>query len=184
MNKAVFLALAILSALGIVIFISRNDYNGGDNRPLNEKLVSFLQEYIRINTTHPKPEYDNAISFLEKHAKADGFNYQEVLLPSGNKVLVITFHGSDPSLPALSLNHHMDVVPASIEGWIKPPFAGEIYEGNIIGRGTQDMKGIGATHYFALKELKQQGFIPRRTIHIFAVPDEEVGGFKGNKRIR
>src|SRR5205807_1723546 len=52
----------------------------------------------------------------------------------------------------------------------------------IIGRGTQDMKGIGAVHYFALKALKQAGIYPRRTIHIFAVPDEEIGGFTGSKQ--
>lgn len=181
MNKQTVSFLALLSIFGIFFAVYQSNSTGGDNRPLNKQLVSFLQEYIRINTTHPTPEYDKAISFLKKHAQVDGFNHQEVLLPSGKKVFLIVLQGTDSSLPALALNHHIDVVPASLEGWIKAPFAGEIYEGNIIGRGTQDMKGIGATHYFALKELKQQGFIPRRTIYLFAVPDEEIGGFKGTK---
>ena len=178
MNKSI-LVLTVLITCSI-FFVSYWN-KGGDFRPLNEQLVSFLQQYIRIDTTHPTPNYDAAIRFLKKQADTDGFKYQEINLPSGKKVLIIVYQGTDPSLPAIALNHHMDVVPASSEGWIKPPFAGEIYENNIIGRGTQDMKGIGALHYFALKELKQQGFFPRRTIYIFAVPDEEIGGFKGTK---
>ncbi len=181
-NKHSIICLALLAAtVYLVGLIARSSYAGGDTRPLNEQLVSFLQDYIRIETTHPNPAYDKALSFLKKHALADGFTYQEVSLPSGNTAAIISFIGTSPELPALALNHHMDVVPASAEGWITPPFAGEIYAGSIIGRGTQDMKGIGATHYFALKELKEHGFVPKRSIHIFAVPDEEVGGFKGTK---
>ena len=49
----------------------------------------------------------------------------------------------------------------------------------VYGRGTQDMKGIGVCHYIAMKTLKNQGVTPKRTIHLIAVPDEEIGGFKG-----
>ena len=181
MNKLILALLVLVTGGSFVMVMQHKGYQGGDERPLDEQLVSFLQEYVRINTTHPKPDYAQAIRFLKKHVQADGFAYQEIRLPSGNPVLVITYPGTDSSLPALALNHHMDVVPADPAGWVTPPFAGEIYKGSIIGRGTQDMKGIGATHYFALKTLKQQGLPPRRTIHIFAVPDEEVGGFKGTK---
>lgn len=181
MNKKTMLTSALLSILSISIICFYHNYNRGDFRPLNEQLVSFLQDYIQIDTSHPNPPYDKAIDFLRKHAEHDKFNYQKVKLPSGKEVFVIAFEGDNPSLPALALNHHMDVVPASAEGWVKPPFAAELYEDTIIGRGAQDMKGIGATHYFALRELKQQGFVPSRTIYLFAVPDEEIGGFKGTK---
>ena len=181
-SKHSIVCLALLAAtVYLVGLIARSSYAGGGTHPLHEQLVSFLQDYIRIETTHPNPAYDKALSFLKKHALSDGFEYKEVPLPSGNTAAIISFIGSESGLPALALNHHMDVVPATPEGWITAPFAGEIYEGSIIGRGTQDMKGIGTTHYFALKELKEQGFVPKRSIHIFAVPDEEVGGFKGTK---
>lgn len=181
MNKKTIITSVLLSILSISIIRFYHNYNKGDIRPLNEQLISFLQNYIQIDTSHPNPNYNAAISFLRKHAEQDRLNFQKVLLPSGKEVFVIAFEGSDPSLPALALNHHMDVVPANAEDWIKPPFAGALYENSIIGRGTQDMKGIGATHYFALKELKEKGFIPARSIYLFAVPDEEIGGFKGTK---
>lgn len=150
------------------------------SEPINEQLVSFLRQYIQIDTTHPTPAYDEAIVFLERHF-SNIFSSKQVLLPSGKKVLIISVEGSDKSLKSLALNHHMDVVPANPQGWSVPPFAGQIVNGNIIGRGTQDMKGIGAIHFFALKQLVEAGFKPKRSIHIFAVPEEEVGGFKGTK---
>ncbi len=146
------------------------------------EMVQFLQEYLRINTAHPNPDYAGARALLKKQALKDGFLYQEVSLPSGLAAVIITLEGTDPSLEALAMNHHMDVVPApNEEEWIAHPFKAEIYEGNLIARGVQDMKGVGAIHYFALKALKDSGTHPQRTIHIFAVPDEERGGFKGTK---
>lgn len=41
---------------------------------------------------------------------------------------------------SILLNSHMDVVPVFEEYWIVPPFSGEIRDGKIYGRGTQDMK--------------------------------------------
>lgn len=165
-------------SLGVYTYLKHPEKTGC----LNDQMISFLQEYIRIDTTHPHPHYDEARAFLKKHAARDNFSYKEIPLPSGNTVLVITYQGTDPRLPALVLNHHMDVVPAlNTHEWIKPPFEGAIYNGDIIGRGTQDMKGVAAIHYFALKQIKELNAHHARTIHIFAVPDEEIGGFKGTK---
>lgn len=149
-------------------------------RSLQEDVVTFLQEYIAIDTSHPNPNYNNAISFLKKNAQVDGFEYQELLLPSGRPLFVMCLRGTDPDLPALLLNHHMDVVPAGdTSAWKVSPFLGLIHEDAVVGRGAQDMKGIAAVHYTALKALKKNKKSLSRTIYITAVPDEEIGGFKG-----
>lgn len=148
----------------------------------NEAMIHFLQKYISIETVFPAAPYEQAINLLSSQAALDGFTHQRIMLASDFPALIITYEGSNPSLPSLVLNHHMDVVPAPYsDGWIAPPFAGHVNEGMIIGRGTQDMKGVGVIHYFALKALKDAGIIPDRTIHLFAVPDEERGGFGGTK---
>ncbi len=150
----------------------------------NESMIQFLQQYIAIETVFPNPRYDEALSFLIEQATRDGFTYQTIRLPSGFPALIITYQGSDPSLPSLVLNHHIDVVPAPhTQEWLVPPFSGHIREGMVIGRGTQDMKGVGVVHYYALKALKEAGIQPERTIHLLAVPDEERGGFGGTGQL-
>jgi N-acyl-L-amino-acid amidohydrolase len=146
-------------------------------------MIPFLQKYLTINTSQPNPDYTAVCALFRAQAESDGFLYNEILLPSGKPVIVITYQGTEPSLPSLILNHHMDVVPAlNSEKWTLPPFAGAIDNEIIIGRGVQDMKGVGVAHYCALQELRNAGVQFARTVHIVAVPDEEIGGFTGTKQ--
>lgn len=149
----------------------------------DQEMISFLQQYITINTAQPNPNYESVCVFFKAQAEQDGLSYKRITLPSGHPVIVITYAGADPSLPSLILNHHMDVVPApNIKQWKTPPFAGLITDDVIIGRGVQDMKGVGVVYYCALKALKNAGIQPQRTIHFLAVPDEEIGGFTGTQQ--
>ncbi len=147
-----------------------------DNETKN--IVSFLQKYLKINTAHPNPNYDQAIELFQQQSRIDGFKSKVVSLSSRLKVLIITMQGADVSLPTLVLNNHMDVVPGSYDGKYDP-FGGCVHSNNIYGRGTQDMKGIGVAHYFALRQIMKERIALRRTIHIVMVPDEELGGFNG-----
>jgi len=154
-----------------------------------EKLITFFRAYLQVKTVHPNPDYQAVFALFEKQALRDGFECSYISLPSlhkqvhkqaERKVMVITQRGSDPTLPALGLNHHMDVVPAPDNGqWKHDPFAGILEDEMLYGRGTQDMKGVGVLHYGALQKLKQVHGIPKRTVHILLVPDEEIGGFSG-----
>merc|ERR1712117_99910 len=93
----------------------------------------------------------------------------------GKPILVITWQGSDPSLPSLRLNSHIDVVPVFPEHWTYPPFsAHKDDQGNIYGRGTQDMKCVGIQHLEAVRRLKADGKTIKRTIHISFVPAGKI----------
>ena len=149
----------------------------------DQEMISFLQQYITINTAQPNPDYESVCALFKAQAERDGFLYKHITLSSGKPVMIITYTGMDPSLPSLIINHHMDVVPAlNTQQWKTPPFGGVITDDVIIGRGVQDMKGVGVVHYFALKALKSAGIQPQRTIHFLAVPDEEIGGFTGTQQ--
>lgn len=93
----------------------------------------------------------------------------------------ITWIGSQPNLPSIMLNSHMDVVPVSKEFWTQPPFAANIDEnGRIFARGAQDMKSIGTQYLAAIRALKRDGIEHfKRTIHVIFVPDEEINGTYG-----
>lgn len=100
-----------------------------------------------------------------------------------NPVVVITWAGSEPELPTIMLNSHMDVVPVFSDRCTHSPFGAEIDdEGKIFARGAQDMKCLGTQYLAAIRALKNDGIDQlRRTIHVTFVPDEEVGGALGMK---
>lgn len=149
----------------------------------DQEMISFLQKYLTIDTAQSNPDYEAVCTFFKLQAEIDGLLYHKIILPSKRPVVVITYQGTEPSLPSLILNHHMDVVPAlNTEQWLRPPFSGAIHNDMIIGRGVQDMKAVGVVHYWALKTLKDANIQPRRTIYLIAVPDEEVGGFTGTQQ--
>ncbi|MEP6917614.1 MAG: M20/M25/M40 family metallo-hydrolase, partial [Acidobacteriota bacterium] len=80
--------------------------------------------------------------------------------------------------PILLLNH-LDVVPTDPARWSHDPFAAEIADGKIWGRGTIDMKGLGVVQLMAFLSLKRQNVPLDRDVIFMAVPDEEVGGGLG-----
>lgn len=66
--------------------------------------------------------------------------------------------------------------------WNHPPFSAfEDAEGNIFARGAQDMKCVGVQYLESIRRLQKQKFVPKRSIHVGFVPDEEIGGLLGMK---
>jgi acetylornithine deacetylase/succinyl-diaminopimelate desuccinylase-like protein len=84
--------------------------------------------------------------------------------------------GSDSSLPPLLVHAHLDVVPADATEWTVPPFAGEIRDGFVWGRGAVDMKDMCATLLTVLSRWSVEGTVPRRDIVLAFVADEEDTG--------
>ncbi|WP_457637221.1 M20 family metallopeptidase [Oceanithermus sp.] len=73
------------------------------------------------------------------------------------------------------LTGHMDVVPAGEEqDWPYPPFAGEVVDGELWGRGAVDMKGALAAMLAAMERLAADP--PPGRVRFLAVVQEEVGG--------
>jgi len=149
----------------------------------SHELTTFLQTYLRIDTSHPKPDYTSAIKLFEKQARHDGFTTQIIDLPSGRSVLCIHYpapNSHNLGLSTLALSSHMDVVPAgNTTLWKHDPFSGTIENDILYGRGTQDMKSVGVIQYGALLRLKKSGVKTERSICLLCVPDEEIGGFTG-----
>lgn len=98
---------------------------------------------------------------------------------------VYHLQGSDPELQPVAYHAHFDVVPAedSSEEWTHPPFAGEISDGFVWGRGAIDEKGLLISLWQALEELLGEGYTPTRSLYFCLGGDEEVGGAVGAKRI-
>ena len=100
--------------------------------------------------------------------------------------LLFTWEGKDPELKPIMLTGHMDVVPADEgegSGWVHPPFSGEIVDGSVWGRGTQDDKHSVIGILEAVEYLLKEGYQPERTIYLGFGHDEEIGGQQGATKI-
>ncbi len=70
---------------------------------------------------------------------------------------------------------HVDVVPANSEGWTYPPFAAEIHDGILWGRGVLDDKGPIIGSIYALKAIRDLNLPIDRRIRVMFGSDEECG---------
>lgn len=68
---------------------------------------------------------------------------------------------------------HLDVVPEG-DGWDFDPFGGAVQEGYVCGRGACDDKGPMVAAFYAMKALKDCGFVPEKTIRMILGLDEET----------
>jgi carboxypeptidase PM20D1 len=103
-----------------------------------------------------------------------------------NYSLLYTWPGKDKNLKPIILMAHMDVVPvedATKDQWTHKPFAGDIAEGYIWGRGALDNKSDLIGIMEAIEVLLAQGFQPQRTMYIVSGHDEERGGNQGAVKI-
>ncbi len=100
--------------------------------------------------------------------------------------LLYTWPGSDPSAKPIMLMAHQDVVPiapGTEKDWQADPFAGEIRDGFVWGRGAWDDKANLFAIFEAVETLAASGFKPRQTLYIASGHDEEIGGRQGGKAI-
>jgi acetylornithine deacetylase len=81
---------------------------------------------------------------------------------------------------SLILNGHIDVVPAGPrEAWSVDPYAAELRDGKVYGRGSVDMKAGIAAMTMALACVADAGFDPAGDVILESVVNEELGGFNG-----
>jgi len=79
---------------------------------------------------------------------------------------------------------HTDVVPAGdTEKWNQDPFAGQVKDGELLGRGAADMKGAIAAFVGALSELLSNGWTPEGSISFLITGDEEGPALNGTKKL-
>ncbi|QAY61174.1 M20/M25/M40 family metallo-hydrolase [Microbacterium protaetiae] len=94
--------------------------------------------------------------------------------------LMVRIPGVDRDRPALVLHGHLDVVPAIADDWSIDPFAGEVRDGLLWGRGAVDMKNMDAMMLTALADVLRAGQQPARDIVLTFFADEEDGGVRGS----
>lgn len=104
----------------------------------------------------------------------------------GGLSLLYRWQGTDSSRAPVVLMGHLDVVPVPDEAaplWSHPPFAGDLADGFVWGRGALDDKVSVVAILEAVESLLESGFQPSRTIYLAFGHDEEVSGRFGARSI-
>jgi acetylornithine deacetylase/succinyl-diaminopimelate desuccinylase-like protein len=147
---------------------------------MGEAVEELCAQLIRFDTTNrgrgDSAGEREAAEFVAGHL--DGAGLEPAILertPRRSNV-VTRVAGSDPSLAPLLVHAHLDVVPADPAEWTVPPFAGEIRDGFVWGRGAVDMKDMCANLLTVLARWAAEGRGPRRDIVLAFVADEEDNG--------
>jgi acetylornithine deacetylase/succinyl-diaminopimelate desuccinylase-like protein len=120
-----------------------------------------------------------SVELLQSVLDGPGLDLETFESAPGRASLVARIEGSDPGAPTLLLMGHTDVVPASLDGWQRDPFGGELVAGEVWGRGAIDMLNLTASMAVATRRLARSGWRPRGTLIYLAVADEEALGTYG-----
>lgn len=136
-----------------------------------------LQKMIACKTIDVKDCYDDTEFAKLRNVVAELFplvHQRCEKLTFSNDCWIYRLKGDDESHNIMLMSHH-DVVEA--EGaWQHPPFAGEIADGKIWGRGTVDTKTPLFAEFAALEAMLAEGFTPKCNVWIGSSGNEEHCG--------
>ncbi|TMK75243.1 MAG: M20/M25/M40 family metallo-hydrolase [Actinobacteria bacterium] len=146
---------------------------------VGSEAVALLQELIRIDTVNPPGNEEHAQLLLAETLTEAGFESELLAAEPGRPNLVARLRG-DIAGPTLCLLGHADTVPADTSEWSFDPWAGDVVDGEVRGRGAQDMKDQVAAEVAAAAALGRDGWRPRKgELLVVTTADEEMGAAAG-----
>src|SRR5262245_60003724 len=149
-----------------------------DAATIYQRPAELLQWLLRFNTTNPPGAEGPCIEYIRFVLAAVGIESTILALDPDRPNLIARIPGAGDA-PPLLLYGHVDVVTTEGQDWTHPPFAGEIADGFVWGRGALDMKGGVAMMLSAFRRAKaEEARLPGDVIFL-AVSDEEESGTNG-----
>lgn len=156
-------------------------------RDIGEETLDLLRRLIALQSVNDlTPDSGNeeaAANLFESFFDGLPVDIERIEPHPGRTTLVVTLRGTDPSAQPLTFLGHTDVVPVDEKHWTHPPFAGEISEGSIWGRGSVDMLHLTAAMAVVTRRLAEEvsrgGARPTGTLTFVAAADEEARGGLG-----
>ncbi len=147
------------------------------------EVVDLCRDLIRIDTSNfgdsSGPGERAAAEYVAASLAEVGIESTILESESGRASVLARWGNQDSSRPGLVVHGHLDVVPAQASDWSVDPFAAEIVDDYVVGRGAVDMKDFDAIMLAVVRDRQRSGRIPDRPILLVFTADEEAGGQLG-----
>jgi succinyl-diaminopimelate desuccinylase len=146
-----------------------------------DEAISLLQSLVRDSASvNPPGDVRESIRICQEKLAGEGFETELMgdteIIPN----LIATIRRGDG--PTLLFNAHVDVVPTgTVEAWSHRPFAAEIADGRVYGRGAGDDKASVTAQVMGAIAFVRSGVPFNGTLIVNVVGDEETGGRHGAK---
>ena len=140
-----------------------------------DELIAFTQQLVRIRSVYDAEEQtteaEAAYAVADK-MRAWGWDPQIVEVSPGRPNVIAVLDGGSPG-PTLMFEGHTDVVTeGDLSEWSFDPYAAEIRDGRLLGRGSADMKAGVAAMMYAARAVELAGSFSGRIV-VAALADEE-----------
>jgi acetylornithine deacetylase/succinyl-diaminopimelate desuccinylase-like protein len=147
------------------------------------EALEICRDLIRIDTSNfgddSGPGERKAAEYVAASLAEVGIESEIIESDSGRASVVARWGDQDSSRPGLLVHGHLDVVPAQAADWSVDPFAAEVVDGYLYGRGAVDMKDFDAMLLSVVRARQRASVIPDRPILLVFTADEEAGGVLG-----
>ncbi len=175
------LLAGLLGAACVRAALLKNPEKRGEPQPVDgEKAAKYAKdlsrmircETISVRESGPAEKFARYRAELEQLFPLVHERLERTLI---GDAMLFKWRGTDPARGAVVLMAHSDVVPAAGE-WDHPPFAGEIADGCVWGRGAMDTKGSLCALFNAVEELLAEGYTPPCDVYLASSNNEEIMG--------
>jgi acetylornithine deacetylase/succinyl-diaminopimelate desuccinylase-like protein len=177
----------VSAAVGLAMSFSVPALAATQPHPGEATFRAIYKELVETDTSHATGDCTLAAKRLAARLRTAGFPGGDlnIFVPEGLPLdggLIATLPGSDPSLGAVMLLAHLDVVDARREDWVRDPFVLIEEDGWFYARGSADDKAQAAIWIDTMARLKASGARPKRTIKMLLSCGEESGARINNVR--
>jgi succinyl-diaminopimelate desuccinylase len=145
-----------------------------------DEVVRFARRLVSTPSENPG-DTEEAVAEVAVEILEDLGGTPEIVRGEQGRPSVVARFGNGDR-PALAWNGHLDVVPAGdLSAWRHPPFAAEVVDDALIGRGAADMKGGIASALGAISAIRRSGVGLAGRLDLHLAADEELAGLHGTK---
>ena len=139
-----------------------------------QEALELLRSMIKTNTVNPPGNEKELAVKLAALMNSEGIEAETVEVLPGRDNLIVRMAGENHG-KLLAATGHLDTVPPGGIPWEHDPFAADVVDGKLYGRGTSDMKSGDAAFLYAMIKLKREGIVPKQDIIFIGTVSEENG---------